>query len=77
VPLGSPGGVKPESTLGFSTKDAQIKKIGTSITISDEILDDAPAVSTFVSGQLNLFVNIEAGRQLLRGTSGGNGCRGC
>jgi HK97 family phage major capsid protein len=76
VPLGSPGGVKPESTLGFSTKDAQIKKIGTSITISDEILDDAPAVSTFVSGQLNLFVNIEAERQLLRGTSGGNEVQG-
>jgi HK97 family phage major capsid protein len=68
-------GVKPESMLGFSTKDEPVK-IATSITLSDEILDDAPAVSTFVSGQLSQFVNIETERQLLRGASGGNEIQG-
>jgi HK97 family phage major capsid protein len=70
------GGVKPESTLGFSTLDEPIKKIATSITISDELLEDAPAIQTFVNGQLSQFVRIEAERQLLRGTSGGNEVQG-
>lgn len=70
------GGNKPESTLAFSTVDEPIKKIATSIVISDELLEDAPAVQTFVNNQLGLFVQIEAERQLLRGTSGGNEIQG-
>lgn len=70
------GGTKPESTLAFSTVDEPIKKIATSIVISDELLEDAPAVQQFVNGQLGLFVRIEAERQLLRGTSGGNEVQG-
>lgn len=34
---------------------------------SDEPLDDDPAVSTSVSGRLNMFVEIEVERELLRG----------
>jgi hypothetical protein len=36
-----------------------VKKVATSIVVSDELLDDAPAVTTFVNGQLSLFVQIE------------------
>jgi HK97 family phage major capsid protein len=70
------GGVKPESTLAFSTLDEPIKKIATSVTISDELLEDAPAIQQFVNGELSQFVRIEAERQLLRGTSGGNEVQG-
>jgi len=70
------GGVKPESTLAFSTVDEPIKKIATSLTISDELLEDAPAVQQFVNNQLGVFVRIESERQLLRGTSGGNEVQG-
>jgi HK97 family phage major capsid protein len=70
------GGLKPESTLGFATTDEPVKKIATSLFISDETLEDAPAISTFVNGQLSLFVRLEAERQLLRGTSGGNEVQG-
>ena len=70
------GGVKPESTLAFSTVDEPIKKIATSLTISDELLEDAPAVPQFVNNQLGVFVRIESERQLLRGTSGGNEVQG-
>jgi HK97 family phage major capsid protein len=70
------GATKPESTLGFSTLDEPIKKIATSITISDELLEDAPAIQSFINGQMSMFVNIEAERQLFRGTSGGNEVQG-
>ena len=70
------GGTKPESTLGFGTADEAIKKIATSITLSDEVIEDAPAIQTFVNNQLSLFVRVESERQLLRGTSGGNEVQG-
>jgi len=70
------GGTKPESTLAFSTRDEPVKKIATSLTISDELLEDAVAVQQFINGELSKFVNIETERQLLRGTSGGNEVQG-
>jgi HK97 family phage major capsid protein len=70
------GGLKPESTLAFSTLDEPIKKIATTVTISDELLEDAPAISAFINSRLTLFVQIEAERQLFRGTSGGNEVQG-
>jgi HK97 family phage major capsid protein len=70
------GGTKPESTLAFSTADEQLKKVATTLSISDELLEDAPAIQTFINGQLSLFVQIEAERQLFRGTSGGNEVQG-
>jgi HK97 family phage major capsid protein len=70
------GGQKPESTLAYSTLDEPIKKIATTVTISDELLEDAPAISQFINSRLTLFVQIEAERQLFRGTSGGNEVQG-
>jgi HK97 family phage major capsid protein len=70
------GGLKPESTLAFSTLDEPIKKIATTVTISDELLEDAPAISAFINSRLTLFVQIEAERQLFRGTAGGNEVQG-
>jgi HK97 family phage major capsid protein len=70
------GGSKPQSTLGLTTADEPIKKIATSLKISDEMLEDAPAVQSYINGRLSLFVRIEEERQLLRGTSGGNEVQG-
>lgn len=70
------GGLKPESTLGLSTIDEPIKKIATTITASDEILQDATVLQPYINGRLALFVQIEAERQLFRGTSGGNEVQG-
>src|SRR4051812_25881311 len=70
------GGTKPESPLGFGVQDEPIKKVATVLTISDELLEDAPAIQTFVNGQLSLFCRLESERQLLRGTSGGNEVQG-
>ena len=70
------GGLKPESALGLTTTDEAIKKIATSLKISDEMLEDAPQIQSYINGRLSLFVRIEEERQLLRGTSGGNEVQG-
>jgi hypothetical protein len=70
------GGVKPESTLAFSTVDEPVKKVATTLTISEELLEDAPLIQQFVNNQLSAFVRIESERQLLRGTQGGNEVQG-
>ena len=70
------GGLKPESTLGLTTTDEPIKKIATILPVSEEMLEDAPAIQSYINGRLTLFVRIEEERQLLRGTSGGNEVQG-
>jgi HK97 family phage major capsid protein len=70
------GGTKPESTLGLTTTDEPIKKIATLLPISEEMLEDAPAIQSYINGRLVLFVKIEEERQLIRGTSGGNEVQG-
>ena len=69
-------GSKPQSTLGLTTTDEPIKKIATSLKISDEMIEDAPAIQSYINGRLTLFVRIEEERQLIRGTSGGNEVQG-
>jgi HK97 family phage major capsid protein len=70
------GGTKPESTLAFSTIAEPVKKTATSIVVSDELLEDGPAVQSFVNNELIRFVNLEVERQLLRGAAGGNEVQG-
>jgi HK97 family phage major capsid protein len=70
------GGAKPESALGFTTTDEPIKKIATILPVSEEMLEDAPAIQSYINGRLQLFVRIEEERQLVRGTSGGNEVQG-
>jgi HK97 family phage major capsid protein len=69
-------GTKPESTLGLTTTDEPIKKIATMLPISEEMLEDAPAIQSYINGRLMLFVRIEEERQLIRGSSGGNEVQG-
>jgi HK97 family phage major capsid protein len=69
-------GTKPESTLGLGTRDEPVKKIATILPISEEMLEDAPAIQSYINGRLTLFVRIEEERQLIRGTSGGNEVQG-
>jgi HK97 family phage major capsid protein len=70
------GGTKPESTLGLTTTDEPIKKIATLLPVSEEMLEDAPAIQSYINGRLSLFIRLEEERQLIRGTSGGNEVQG-
>ena len=38
------------------------------LPVSDELLEDAPSIQSYLNGRLTLFVSIEEERQLLRGT---------
>jgi HK97 family phage major capsid protein len=49
------GGVKPESTIALSTVDERVKKIASVIHTSDELIQDAPAVQSFINGELSRF----------------------
>lgn len=61
------GGQKPQSTLGLTTTDEPVKKIATLIKVSDEMLEDAAQVRSYIDGRLSLFVKIEEERQLVLG----------
>ena len=61
------GGVKPESTIAMSEVVEPVKKIATVLPVSDELLEDAPSIQSYLNGRLTLFVSIEEERQLLRG----------
>ena len=69
-------GAKPESVLGLSTVDERIKKIATLLPVSDEMIEDAPAIQSYINGRLSLFIRIEEERQLFRGAAGGNEVQG-
>lgn len=61
------GGTKPQSNLGLDTRDEPVKKIATTLVASDEMLEDAAQVQSYINGRLGLFVRIEEERQLLVG----------
>jgi HK97 family phage major capsid protein len=61
------GGTKPASDLAYSTVDEAVKKIATVLTVSDELLEDAVSIQSYLNSRLNLFTTIEEERQLLRG----------
>jgi HK97 family phage major capsid protein len=61
-------GTKPESTIALSEVVEPVKKIATTLPISDEFLEDAPSIQSYLNGRLTLFISIEEERQLLRGT---------
>ena len=63
----SEGGVKPASDLALSVVDEPVQKIATVLTVSDEMLEDAAAVQSYINGRLSLFVRIEEEDQLIRG----------
>lgn len=66
------GGSKPASDFAWSTVDVAVKKIATSLVLSDEIFDDTPQLQGYLNSRLSLFVTAELDRQCVRGTSGGN-----
>jgi HK97 family phage major capsid protein len=60
-------GTKPESTVAYSEVVEPVKKIATVLPISDEMLDDAPSIQSYLNERLSAFVTIEEERQILRG----------
>jgi HK97 family phage major capsid protein len=64
------GGDKPASDFSYSTTDEPVRKLATSLVVSDELLEDGGAsVQAYLNGRLSLFVRLEEERQVLRGTA--------
>jgi HK97 family phage major capsid protein len=61
------GAAKPESTLIYSEVDEPVKKVATSLPVSDELLEDAESFQAYLNGRLTNFISQEEERQLLRG----------
>jgi HK97 family phage major capsid protein len=69
------GAEKPESALAFDATDESVKKIATFLPVTDEMLEDVPALASYINGRLSLFVQMEEEAQLLYG-AGGNDLNG-
>jgi len=65
-------GVKPESTIAMSETTETIRKIATVLPVSDEFLEDAPSIQSYLNDRLGLFVKLEEERQCLRGAGSGS-----
>ncbi len=60
-------GTKPESTLVLSTTDEPVKKVATTLTVSDEMLEDVQQVQSYINGRLSLFVSIQSEKSIVSG----------
>jgi hypothetical protein len=74
------GGTKPESTLVYSEVAEPVKKIATVLPISDEMLEDAPSIQSYLNSRLGLgeqragpgeLAMIPAVREAIRGPDAG------
>lgn len=63
-------GSKPESSLAFDAVDEPVKKIATFLPVTDEMIEDVPALTSYINGRLSLFVKREEEDQLLNGSGG-------
>lgn len=61
-------GLKPESTLILDEVDEPVRKIATTLKVTDEMLDDLPFVASYINSRGGLFVALETNDQLLNGT---------
>jgi HK97 family phage major capsid protein len=61
------GAPKPESTLVFDAVSDKVEKIATWIPVTDEMLEDVPAIRGYVDSRLRLGVQLTEDDQLLSG----------
>jgi len=62
------GGTKPESALGFTQRNAQVRKLATVLPVTDELLQDQPAAQAYVDGRLRIFMQLTEESQLVSGS---------
>lgn len=69
-------GAKPESTLAFTERSSSVRKIATVLPVTDELLQDAPAMQDYVNSRLAYFVQAREDSQLLVGDGNAPNLRG-
>jgi len=65
------GALKPESALTLDTVTESAKKIATTLTTEDEILDDLSFARSYIDGRLGTFVELKEEDELLNGSGVG------
>lgn len=70
------GAEKPESALGFTLREDNVRKIATWIPVTDEMLEDVPAFESYLRGRLGFMVKAREELQLLRGNGSGQNILG-
>ncbi len=63
------GATKPESALVFDQVSDLVRKIATWLPVTEEMLEDASQIRSYIDSRLRLFVQIEEEDQLLNGTT--------
>ncbi len=70
------GGVFPESTASWAEYTLDLKKIGDSIPVTEEMLQDQPRFARELEEFLNINVSLEEDTQIYGGDGVGNNCNG-
>lgn len=70
------GAVKPESAITFEQVTEPVHKIPTWLPVSEELLEDAPGVRSYIDSRLRQFVLLALDNQLLNGDGVGENFHG-
>lgn len=61
------GAQKPEATLTFTSVDTPVRTIAHFIKVSKQVLDDAPALETYIDRRIRYGVELRAEQQVMNG----------
>jgi HK97 family phage major capsid protein len=70
------GATKPEATLTFELASAPVKTIAHWLKLSKQVMDDAPALASYVDTRLRYGVDLRIDQQLLKGNGSGQNIGG-
>lgn len=63
----SEGADKPESAIAFTERSSAVRKIATVLPVTDELIEDIPAMESYVEQRLRVFLQLAEEDNLLNG----------
>jgi len=70
------GGAKPYSDIEFELENAQVRTLAHLFKASRQILDDAPALQSYINARANYMLKLAEERQMLYGNGTGSNIAG-